>query len=85
MGRLDQPDRGSVGVLLRTADGGLTWDEVGTNVLPGLNAVHFFDDQQGLVCGDGSDAFPGGVFATADGGRTWRPADGGGRARRGGP
>ena len=39
VGRLDQPGGGSVGVMLKTTDGGLTWDEVGVNVLPGLHAV----------------------------------------------
>jgi len=67
---------GSVGVMLRTTDGGLHWDEVGTNVLPGLHAVRFFDDRSGFVCGDGSPAFASGMFTTADGGRTWKPVSG---------
>jgi len=67
---------GSVGVMLRTTDGGLTWQEMGTNVLPGLHAVRFFDEKSGFVCGDGSRAFPSGVFSTSDGGRTWKPVPG---------
>src|SRR5205085_4125050 len=59
VGRLDQPG-GSVGVMLKTTDGGLTWNEVGVNVLPGLHAVRFTGEQNGFVCGDGSDAFPSG-------------------------
>ncbi|HEX4609218.1 MAG TPA: YCF48-related protein, partial [Urbifossiella sp.] len=43
------------------------------NVLPGLHAVHFSSEKDGFVCGDGSDAFPSGMFRTADGGKTWRP------------
>lgn len=77
VGRTELPSAGgSVGVMLRTADGGLTWDEVGTNVLPGLHVVRFFDEKSGFVCGDGSDAFPTGMFFTADGGRTWKPVPG---------
>ena len=74
VGRLESPSGGaSVGVMLHTTDGGIKWDEVGVNVLPGLHAVRFFDEKNGFVCGDGSDAFPSGMFTTADGGRTWRP------------
>src|SRR5581483_2474654 len=71
-----QPGGGSVGVMLRTTDGGLKWEEVGLNVLPGLHLVRFFDDKNGYVGGDGSDAFPSGLFTTTDGGRTWRPVGG---------
>ncbi len=76
VGRHDAPNGVSVGVMLKTADGGLMWEEVGVNVLPGLHAVRFFDDKNGFVCGDGSDAFPTGMFGTADGGKTWRPVGG---------
>src|SRR4051812_14861046 len=76
VGRLDAPNGVSAGVMLRTADGGLSWEEVGVNVLPGLHAVRFADEKTGFVCGDGSDAFPSGMFLTADGGRTWRPVSG---------
>jgi photosystem II stability/assembly factor-like uncharacterized protein len=76
VGRVDLPGGTSVGVMLRTTDGGLNWEENGTNVLPGLHAVRFFDERNGFVCGDGSDAFPAGMFTTADGGRTWRPLSG---------
>lgn len=74
VGRLESPNGGgSIGVMLRTTDGGIKWDEMGVNVLPGLHAVRYFDEKNGFVCGDGSDAFPSGMFTTTDGGRTWRP------------
>lgn len=77
VGRLESPDGGSsVGVMIKTSDGGLKWEEVGMNVLPGLNVVRFFDEKNGVVCGDGSNAFPSGVFETKDGGRIWRPVHG---------
>jgi len=77
VGRLESPCGGSsVGVMLRTTDGGITWEEAGMNVLPGLNAVRFFDEKNGFLCGDGTEAFPSGMFSTADSGRTWKPVTG---------
>lgn len=76
VGRIDTPGGTSIGVMLKTTDGGVKWDEVGTNVMPGLSAVRFFDANNGFVCGDGTDAFPSGVFATTDGGVQWDPAKG---------
>jgi len=73
VGRLERPTGLSVGVLLRTSDGGIEWEEVSSQLLPGINAVRFFDENNGIVCGDGSDAFPGGVFSTTDGGKSWLP------------
>src|SRR5262249_35483516 len=43
-----------------------------STLLPGLNAVQFFDENRGVVAGDGTDAFPTGVFSTSDGGRSWK-------------
>src|SRR4051794_18537116 len=76
VGRVDAPGGTSVGVMLKTTDGGLKWDEVGTNVMPGLHAVRFFDEKNGFVCGDGTDAFPTGMFTTGDGGVKWEPVKG---------
>ncbi len=77
VGRIETANGGtSVGVMLKTTDGGIKWEEMGTNVLPGLHCVRFFDEKAGIVCGDGSEAFPSGMFTTGDGGRTWRPVPG---------
>ena len=76
VGRVEAPGGTSVGVMLKTTDGGLQWDEVGTNVMPGLHAVRFFDEKNGFVCGDGSDAFPTGMFWTNDAGLKWEPVKG---------
>lgn len=77
VGRLDTPAAGpSIGVMLKTSDGGFHWEEVGTNVLPGLHFVKFLDEKTGFVCGDGSDSFPSGMFSTVDGGRTWKVVSG---------
>lgn len=76
VGRIDQPGGTSVGVMLKTTDGGVQWSEVGMNVMPGLHAVRFFDEKNGFVCGDSSDAFPTGIFTTNDGGVKWEPVKG---------
>ena len=77
VGRLESPGSGpSLGVMLKTSDGGLKWEEIGTNVLPGLHCVRFINEKSGFVCGDGSDAFPSGMFSTSDGGRMWKPVPG---------
>lgn len=72
VGRVELPNgAGSQGVVLSTADGGATWREMTSTLLPGLNAVQFFDENRGVIAGDGTDAFPAGVFSTSDGGKTW--------------
>jgi photosystem II stability/assembly factor-like uncharacterized protein/tetratricopeptide (TPR) repeat protein len=77
VGREELPNGGgSTGVLLVTRDGGLKWHRVLVNSLPGLNTVRFFDDQNGIVAGDGSEAYPTGLITTADGGKTWKPLAG---------
>lgn len=71
VGRLDGPNGTSVGVMLRTTDGGIQWTEVGTNVMPPLNAVRFVDEKNGFVLGQATAAFPNSAFVTKDGGATW--------------
>jgi photosystem II stability/assembly factor-like uncharacterized protein/tetratricopeptide (TPR) repeat protein len=77
VGREELPNGGgSVGVILHTQDGGLRWRQILPNSLPGLNVVRFVDSKIGYLAGDGSDQYPGGVFATSDGGRNWQPVPG---------
>ena len=59
-------------VVLRTADGGTTWQCVSGLLLPRLNRVKFFDPNVGVALGDSSSSYPSGVFATQDGGQSWR-------------
>jgi photosystem II stability/assembly factor-like uncharacterized protein len=66
----------SSGIILSTTDGGLTWTELTNGMLPGLMAVKFFDDKNGVVAGDSTPAFPCGMFATSNGGQSWKPLDG---------
>jgi photosystem II stability/assembly factor-like uncharacterized protein len=79
-GREELPQGGSSGVLLFTRNGGIKWEQVSRNALPGLNYIRFLDKdtgyKTGFAVGDGSDQFPSGVFMTTDSGRTWQPLPG---------
>jgi photosystem II stability/assembly factor-like uncharacterized protein len=76
-GREELPNgAGSAGVLLFTSDGGLKWRRLGSNAFPGLNRVRFVDHTTGFAVGDGTEAFPTGVFRTIDSGKTWKPVSG---------
>src|SRR5438270_12319487 len=46
VGRTELPHgAGSAGVVLSTADGGATWTELTSSLLPGLNALHVADEK----------------------------------------
>lgn len=61
------------GVVLRTIDGGTTWQQVSTPTLPRLTYVKFFDAANGVATGYGSSFYPSGLFTTTDGGKSWQP------------
>jgi photosystem II stability/assembly factor-like uncharacterized protein len=63
------------GIVLRTEDGGKTWERFG-HTLPPLNHVQFFGPDEGVVAGEASVDFPTGVAITEDAGETWQPAAG---------
>ena len=50
---------------MKTNDGGNTWNTINTHVSSGLNGVHFFNDNVGLIFGDG-----GVMLKTMNGGIT---------------
>jgi photosystem II stability/assembly factor-like uncharacterized protein len=77
VGREEPPNGGgSHGVVLFTRDGGLKWTRIADGVMPGLNAVRFFDERTGLAAGDGTDREPSGLWLTRDGGRSWNSVPG---------
>ena len=76
VGRQELPGGGSRGIVLGTTDGGITWTPTAKEAMPGLNCIRFFNQKSGVAAGDGSDAFPTGVFTTIDGGQTWKPVPG---------
>ena len=59
------------GIVLRTRDGGKNWQIIPDLTLPALKVARFFDYKRGWAAGDGSSLYPGGVFRTEDGGRSW--------------
>ena len=56
---------GEYETILKTIDGGETWNPINSMTTSGLNCIHFFDDNTGLVFGDG-----GVVMKTTSGGIT---------------
>ena len=67
------------GVVLCTRDGGLTWQREPV-LLPELWKVRFVSERQGWAFACSSAMYPGGMFLTRDGGRSWQPAASGGAA-----
>jgi len=63
--------------VIRTVDGGATWQSTDLSAIAGsLVDVFFFDSQRGLAVGGTAGADTGGrvlVLATEDGGATWTP------------
>jgi len=58
---------GSTGVLLKTEDGGLTWNQAYSNKLPTLTHISIVDEQNIWVSG-----FGGTILSTTDLGLTWK-------------
>ncbi len=67
----------STGVVLLSYDGGKTWMHNAKLLLPTVRRIGFFNPRQGWAIGCRSTMFPSGVFASDDGGRSWRPVPGG--------
>ncbi len=67
----------STGVVLLTRDGGKTWTHNQKLFLPAVRQIGFFNPRQGWAIAYRSAMYPSGVFASDDGGRSWRPLPGG--------
>lgn len=61
----------SVGVVLRTDDGGKTWENIKELNIPVVRSMQFSDPLQGNAYGERSSLYPTGLFTTHDGGRSW--------------
>ena len=59
---------GDKGTILRTTDGGISWDTVSSGTLKNLRGISFSGLSSGMAVGDG-----GTVLQTTDGGGTWHP------------
>merc|ERR1712096_299572 len=61
---------GDNGTVLKTTDGGKTWNKTNTSTFTVLGAITFVDETHGWAGGDG-----GFVTHTNNGGRTWSAQD----------
>lgn len=52
--------------IMRTVDGGVTWQKLRTVLYEDYTALHFFDYYNGLVL-----TYSGNIYKTSDAGRTW--------------
>lgn len=62
---------GGDGAILRTFDGGLTWEPQYSGVESMLKSIFFIDEYQGWV-GGGDYNYPAVILHTSDGGNTWQ-------------
>ena len=58
-------------VVLRTQDGGQTWESIRSLVIPRISKIHFDDQLNGWAVGRTGNLFQAGVYYTANGGQTW--------------
>ena len=58
-------------IVMRTKDGGLTWESIKSLVIPGINKIHFLDSKNGWAVGRAGNMFATGIFYTGNGGSTW--------------
>jgi photosystem II stability/assembly factor-like uncharacterized protein len=63
----------SVGIIIKTIDGGDTWDTLSSGTVAQLNSVYFPDTNTGYVVGGAGDWENGAgiILKTIDGGKTW--------------
>lgn len=60
------------GSLLKSSDGGNTWQNLNSGSTDWVSDMHFFDAQNGWICSQAqSDLDSGQVQKTSDGGQTW--------------
>ncbi|MDP4269906.1 MAG: YCF48-related protein [Bacteroidota bacterium] len=56
---------GNNGLLIQTTDGGNSWASKGSGTTSNLNAIHFYNSQNGYINGDAS------ILKTTNGGASW--------------
>jgi len=54
------------GTILRTDNGGESWQSQASGITSNLNGIHFADDQNGWVTGDNGE-----ILYTVNGGNNW--------------
>ncbi len=61
----------SKAVVMRTRDGGITWNSVEHLVAPRFQQIRFTDPLNGWAIGEAGNLFQSGIFYTSDGGQSW--------------
>lgn len=57
---------GEAGTILKTTDGGETWQKISSPTFRNLNDIHFINENKGFIVGDSAI-----ILITEDGGQTW--------------
>ena len=58
-------------VVLRTSDGGVSWQVLHSTAAPALKQIHFSSLRSGWAVGVGSHKYRSGIYFTHNGGSTW--------------
>ena len=58
-------------VILRTRNGGITWEPSPNLAIPRLRKINFSSSRNGIAYGDSGNVFTGGIFKTSDAGNSW--------------
>ncbi len=58
-------------VVLRTSDGGITWEVLHSTAAPALKQIHFNSLRNGWAVGGGSHKYRSGIYFTHNGGSSW--------------
>ena len=58
-------------VILRTRNGGITWEPSPNLAIPRLRKINFSSPRNGTAFGDSGNVFTGGIFKTSDAGNSW--------------
>ena len=58
-------------IVMRTRDGGITWQPIADLAIPRLRKIEFSSPRQGIAYGDSGNVFTGGIFETNDAGNSW--------------
>ncbi|MGB1929422.1 MAG: WD40/YVTN/BNR-like repeat-containing protein, partial [Mariniblastus sp.] len=58
-------------IVMRTRDGGITWNSVEHLVAPRFQQIRFTDQMNGWAVGEVGNLFQSGIFYTSDGGQSW--------------
>lgn len=61
----------SKAIVMRTRDGGITWNSVDHLVVPRFQQIRFTDPLNGWAVGEAGNLFQSGIFYTSDGGQSW--------------